>query len=304
MKSVSSFTGQSYGAELGDDIVRRALRDRTEDDTAPWSKSKITLPLVRRVGEITCLFRVEPTEWDGWDDAHSAILRRRTDTQKGFVDCARGQRKRRRLQHVREGIEDTFHRSGDRDDRFPANGQAELLRQFDTHPCRCQHGVDGVTWLYYEARRDSTEGEAKRGCGAQIQCVERDIVGIAAEPFGAAVNREAELGVEVYKGCVGLQTPIELTDEGSRIDEFPGVEPRDGAGDDIADAIMQLGGQEAGRRNAVNDLAEVFGPNSVQLKVCPRGDFNGAIGKATGQIGDCPELIRFDQTSRHPDSNE
>jgi hypothetical protein len=118
------------------------------------------------------------------------------------------------------------------------------------------------------------------------------------------VNREAELGVEVYKGCVGLQTPIELMDERSRIDEFSGVDPSDGTGDDIADAIMLLGGQEPGRRNAVNDLAEVFGPNSAQLKVCPRGDFNGAVGKATGQIGNCPELICFDQTSRHSDSNE
>jgi len=89
-----------------------------------------------------------------------------------------------------------------------------------------------------------------------------------------------------------------------RIDEFPGVDPGDGTGDDIADAIMLLGGQEPGRRNAVNDLAEVFGPNSAQLKVCPRGDFNGAVGKATGQIGDGPELICLDQPSGYPDAKE
>jgi hypothetical protein len=83
-------------------------------------------------------------------------------------------------------------------------------------------------------------------------------------------------------------------DQRSRIDELLAVKTRNGASDDIAYSIMLRRRQEACRRNAFNDMAEVLIPNRSQLKVRPRGDFDGSVSKATGQIGDGPELICLD----------
>jgi hypothetical protein len=41
-------------------------------------------------------------------------------------------------------------------------------------------------------------------------------------------------------------------------------------------------------------MAKVLIPNRSQLKVRPRGDFDGSVSKAAGQIGDGPELICLD----------
>src|SRR5579859_5127741 len=118
------------------------------------------------------------------------------------------------------------------------------------------------------------------------------------------MNCEAELGVEVGEDRILPQSSIEIMDQRPWIDDLLTVKPRHGARNDIAYSIVLRRRQEACQRNAFNHMGKILIANRSQLKVRPRSDLNGAVGKVKGEIGDGPKLICLNQPSRHSDANQ
>jgi hypothetical protein len=134
---------------------------------------------------------------------------------------------------------------------------------------------------------------------------EADVVdlGIRA-PRSAAGDRDLELPRQVVEVGLAVDQRRRLEHQRRGVDQFAGVEARNGAARDVAGHVAARAHRgHALEPERLKHVGQGFERHPVKLDVLPHRDVGDPAAMALGQVGDRPDLLRLEQAVGNPDSH-
>ncbi len=164
-----------------------------------------------------------------------------------------------------------------------------------------QRGRYGLGGGHLKCRGGTAQAQECRAVGACDQCH------IGVEPGDVApavVEREQETAGEARGPVGGAQGGVQLAGPSRRVGVPVAVDPGERRGDDVADALVPVGGQQSGGAQPRAELQAAAVGQAPELDVAPRGGLQVAVAQGLGGVGQHPDLTCRQQSAGQPDSGE
>src|SRR5262245_48167924 len=134
---------------------------------------------------------------------------------------------------------------------------------------------------------------------------EPDVVDLGIRAPGAAArDRDFELPRQIVEGGVAVQHARRLENDRRGVDQLTGVQAGDRAAGDVAGHVPARAHRgHAPEPERAEDLGKRLEGYPVELDVLTHGDVGDAVAVPLGEVGDGPELRRFDDAVGYQDAD-